>query len=174
MKTNFSALLALLAANRALAQQACSVTEEVAPSLTWSKCSAGGSCAAQTGSLVIDANWRWTHTVEGYDNCYEGNSWDSTLCPDGDTCAQNCCSTFSNIKFGPIGSTFTKGEVTPPGPGNPPVATTTPSTPAPTQAPGGPTAPQWGQCGGQGWSGATTCVSGTTCTVVNDWYHQCL
>ncbi|PNH48072.1 hypothetical protein VD0004_g393 [Verticillium dahliae] len=525
MKTNFSALLALLAANRALAQQACSVTEEVAPSLTWSKCSAGGSCAAQTGSLVIDANWRWTHTVEGYDNCYEGNSWDSTLCPDGDTCAQNCCVdgadyegtygvtstadsvtiklvtenehgrnvgarlyltdggskyqlfnllgneftfdvdssnvdcglngalyfismdadggqgkfpgnqagakygtgycdaqcardlkwidgtgnvegwqpvgeyapdvgtgdmgaccaemdmweankaatsytphpcvnnayhscsgdscggtfsadryggtcdadgcdfnpfrqgnrefygegsgftidstskitvvtqfinegpggdlsqirrlyvqngevignsestapnnpgnaitdefcaaqkaafgeeqdqftefgglshmgqaldagmvlavslwtdahanmlwldstypigesgwgaergpcpsenrtppeiearvpdasvTFSNIKFGPIGSTFTEGEVTPPGPGNPPVATTTPSTPAPTQAPGGPTAPQWGQCGGQGWSGATTCVSGTTCTVVNDWYHQCL
>ncbi|KAJ2924894.1 hypothetical protein H1R20_g12201, partial [Candolleomyces eurysporus] len=32
----------------------------------------------------------------------------------------------------------------------------------------------WGQCGGTGWSGATTCVSGYTCTVVNQWYHQCL
>ncbi|TFK75619.1 carbohydrate-binding module family 1 protein [Pluteus cervinus] len=32
----------------------------------------------------------------------------------------------------------------------------------------------YGQCGGIGWSGATTCVSGATCTVVNDWYYQCL
>ncbi|KAH6892742.1 carbohydrate deacetylase [Coprinopsis sp. MPI-PUGE-AT-0042] len=32
----------------------------------------------------------------------------------------------------------------------------------------------WGQCGGQGWTGPTTCVSGYTCSVVNDWYHQCV
>ena len=32
----------------------------------------------------------------------------------------------------------------------------------------------WGQCGGQGWSGAKTCISGYTCTFVNDWYSQCL
>ncbi|KAG2011086.1 chitin deacetylase, variant 2 [Coprinopsis cinerea AmutBmut pab1-1] len=32
----------------------------------------------------------------------------------------------------------------------------------------------YGQCGGQGWSGSTSCVSGYTCTVLNDWYHQCL
>jgi endoglucanase len=32
----------------------------------------------------------------------------------------------------------------------------------------------WGQCGGQGWSGETTCVSGYTCTVSNQWYSQCL
>jgi hypothetical protein len=30
----------------------------------------------------------------------------------------------------------------------------------------------WGQCGGQGWSGPTTCVSGYTCTYSNDWYSQ--
>ncbi|KAF5350683.1 hypothetical protein D9756_008697 [Leucocoprinus leucothites] len=33
---------------------------------------------------------------------------------------------------------------------------------------------QYAQCGGQGWGGATTCVSGWTCTYVNDWYSQCL
>ncbi|TBU33420.1 endo-1,4-beta-xylanase C precursor [Dichomitus squalens] len=33
---------------------------------------------------------------------------------------------------------------------------------------------EWGQCGGIGWTGATTCVSGTTCTVLNDYYSQCL
>ncbi|THV07801.1 cellulase CEL6B [Dendrothele bispora CBS 962.96] len=34
--------------------------------------------------------------------------------------------------------------------------------------------PQWGQCGGIGWSGATTCVSGSSCTVVNPYYSQCI
>ncbi|KAF3935613.1 hypothetical protein ABW19_dt0204771 [Dactylella cylindrospora] len=32
----------------------------------------------------------------------------------------------------------------------------------------------YGQCGGQGWTGATTCVSGYTCTYSNDWYSQCV
>ncbi|KAF8674667.1 Cellulase (glycosyl hydrolase family 5) [Rhizoctonia solani] len=35
-------------------------------------------------------------------------------------------------------------------------------------------APAYAQCGGQGWTGATTCVSGFTCTVSNQWYSQCL
>nr|AAC26489.1 cellulose-binding beta-glucosidase [Phanerodontia chrysosporium] len=30
------------------------------------------------------------------------------------------------------------------------------------------------QCGGIGWTGATTCVSGATCTVLNPYYSQCL
>ncbi|KAI0076116.1 CEL4a mannanase [Panus rudis PR-1116 ss-1] len=34
--------------------------------------------------------------------------------------------------------------------------------------------PVWGQCGGIGWAGDTTCVSGTTCTKLNDWYFQCI
>lgn len=32
----------------------------------------------------------------------------------------------------------------------------------------------WGQCGGQGWSGPTTCISGSVCTFQNNWYSQCL
>ncbi|KFA61236.1 hypothetical protein S40285_08871 [Stachybotrys chlorohalonatus IBT 40285] len=35
-------------------------------------------------------------------------------------------------------------------------------------------AARWGQCGGQGWTGATCCVSGSTCTVSNQWYSQCI
>ncbi|KAK1483861.1 pectin lyase [Colletotrichum tamarilloi] len=31
----------------------------------------------------------------------------------------------------------------------------------------------YGQCGGQGYSGATTCASGK-CQLVNDWYSQCV
>ncbi|KAH9474645.1 4-O-methyl-glucuronoyl methylesterase [Psilocybe cubensis] len=36
------------------------------------------------------------------------------------------------------------------------------------------TAPSYGQCGGTGWSGPTTCPSGWTCTFSNQWYSQCL
>ncbi|KAM7184715.1 4-O-methyl-glucuronoyl methylesterase [Rhypophila sp. PSN 637] len=32
----------------------------------------------------------------------------------------------------------------------------------------------WGQCGGNNWSGQTTCVSGAYCFKQNDWYHQCI
>ncbi|TFK89118.1 glycoside hydrolase family 5 protein [Polyporus arcularius HHB13444] len=34
--------------------------------------------------------------------------------------------------------------------------------------------PEWGQCGGIGWSGDTTCVTGTVCTVLNPYYSQCI
>ncbi|KAI0069947.1 acetyl xylan esterase [Panus rudis PR-1116 ss-1] len=33
---------------------------------------------------------------------------------------------------------------------------------------------EWGQCGGIGWTGPTTCVAGTVCTKLNDYYSQCL
>lgn len=39
---------------------------------------------------------------------------------------------------------------------------------AQTQAPG------YGQCGGIGWNGPTTCVPGFTCYRWNQVYHQCI
>ncbi|KAK4182365.1 family 6 putative glycoside hydrolase [Podospora australis] len=32
----------------------------------------------------------------------------------------------------------------------------------------------WTQCGGNGWTGATCCASGSTCVAQNPWYSQCL
>jgi endo-1,4-beta-xylanase len=49
--------------------------------------------------------------------------------------------------------------------------TTTTKTSTPTSTG---VAQKWGQCGGNGWTGPTTCVSGTTCQKLNDWYSQCL
>ncbi|ESK92254.1 alpha-l-arabinofuranosidase a [Moniliophthora roreri MCA 2997] len=34
--------------------------------------------------------------------------------------------------------------------------------------------PVWSQCGGIGWSGSTTCASGSSCVVQNPYYSQCL
>ncbi|KAJ5550798.1 hypothetical protein N7535_001262 [Penicillium sp. DV-2018c] len=83
------ALLFSALAAAARAQQAGTSTAETHPSLTWQKCTSGG-CTDQQGSVVIDANWRWLHSVDGYTNCYTGNEWDTSLCPDDQTCAQNC------------------------------------------------------------------------------------
>ncbi|CAE6430611.1 unnamed protein product [Rhizoctonia solani] len=33
---------------------------------------------------------------------------------------------------------------------------------------------QWGQCGGKGYTGSTTCDSGLTCAYQNDYYSQCI
>ncbi|KAF4307318.1 putative pectin lyase a precursor protein [Botryosphaeria dothidea] len=33
---------------------------------------------------------------------------------------------------------------------------------------------RYGQCGGQSYTGSTSCADGSTCTVQNDWYSQCL
>ncbi len=53
-------------------------------------CTAPGSCTTNNGKVVLDSNWRWLHSVSGSTNCYTGNTWDATLCPDDVTCAANC------------------------------------------------------------------------------------
>ncbi|RFU76296.1 cellobiohydrolase i [Trichoderma arundinaceum] len=89
MYQKLAAISAILATARA--QQVCTTQPETHPPLTWQKCTTGGACTTQSGSVVIDANWRWTHSVQNTQNCYDGNTWSSTLCPDDVTCAKNCC-----------------------------------------------------------------------------------
>ncbi|KAK1778316.1 glycosyl hydrolase family 61-domain-containing protein [Copromyces sp. CBS 386.78] len=58
--------------------------------------------------------------------------------------------------------------------GSTPQPTTSASTPQPTSGTGSGTgAALYGQCGGKGWTGPTTCASGT-CKVSNEYYSQCL
>ncbi|KAG6901892.1 hypothetical protein C0995_006845 [Termitomyces sp. Mi166 len=72
------------------AQQAGTSTPETHPSLSWQQCTTGGACTTKSGAVVLDANWRWVHNVGGYTNCYTGNTWDASFCPDDATCAANC------------------------------------------------------------------------------------
>ena len=74
---------------RALAQQVGTNTPEVHPKLTTQTCTRSG-CTNSQNSVVLDANWRWVHTTTGYTNCYTGNTWDTSLCPNNQACAQNC------------------------------------------------------------------------------------
>ncbi|KFY78567.1 hypothetical protein V499_02311 [Pseudogymnoascus sp. VKM F-103] len=51
-----------------------------------------------------------------------------------------------------------------------------PATTSPGSGTGGGsgTAAKYGQCGGIGWTGPTTCASGSTCKASGDYYSQCL
>jgi cellulose 1,4-beta-cellobiosidase len=72
---------------------------------------------------------------------------------------------YSNIRFGTLNSTFSAGSTSSGG------GSTTTTTASGSSSTG---AAHWGQCGGQGWTGPTTCVSPYTCTYVNAYYSQCL
>jgi len=48
------------------------------------------------------------------------------------------------------------------------------STVTPTSTASGPTQTKYGQCGGAGWTGPTSCASGSTCQASSAYYSQCL
>ncbi|WYZ42510.1 hypothetical protein EsH8_VI_000209 [Colletotrichum jinshuiense] len=55
-----------------------------------------------------------------------------------------------------------------------PIGTSTRAATTTTTAAGGTTVPKYGQCGGQGWTGPTTCAAGSTCQALNAFYSQCV
>ncbi|KAI0697897.1 hypothetical protein BC835DRAFT_727559 [Cytidiella melzeri] len=92
------------------------------------------------------------------------------------------------IESGPITTTIGNGSAAPPPSSSAPssVSTSTPtsapssapSSAPPTQtssAPAGPLQTQYGQCGGTGFTGPTTCASPFTCKAISPpYYYQCL
>ncbi|KAI0796064.1 glycosyl hydrolase family 61-domain-containing protein [Abortiporus biennis] len=74
---------------------------------------------------------------------------------------------------GPAPTSPTTSKPTTVAPTTAPTTTHPNTTAAPTSTSQAGTVAKYGQCGGIGWTGATTCVSGSTCTVLNDYYSQC-
>jgi len=70
-------------------QQVGTQQSESHPQLSSQTCTKSG-CTSQSTSIVLDSNWRWVHNLNGYTNCYSGNEWDKSFCPDPDTCVKNC------------------------------------------------------------------------------------
>lgn len=71
-------------------QLAGSVTSESHPQLTTWKCTTGGGCVQQNTAVVLDWNYRWIHTSNGYTSCIGSGGVDSGLCPDQAACGKNC------------------------------------------------------------------------------------
>ncbi|KAI2610532.1 glycoside hydrolase family 7 protein [Hypoxylon sp. NC1633] len=97
-----AALLGLASAQQVGTQQA-----ETHPKLTWKKCTAGGSCTATNAEVTIDSNWRWLHTVNGYENCYDGNEWTSQ-CSTAEDCATKCA--IEGAEYGKTYGASTSGD----------------------------------------------------------------
>ncbi|KAJ7204852.1 CBH1-6 [Mycena haematopus] len=84
-----TALLALCTLAVVYGQQVGTQMAETHPAMTSQQCTAGGTCTTLQTSVVLDSNWRWLHQTSSTTNCYTGNTWDATLCPDPTTCAAN-------------------------------------------------------------------------------------
>ena len=80
----------LLIVAMARAQQIGTQQAENHPPLTTYTCDATGACTPESSELTLDANWRWTNKVGTSTNCYTGDEWDTSICPDPVTCAKNC------------------------------------------------------------------------------------
>jgi cellulose 1,4-beta-cellobiosidase len=87
MASRLVSLLSVLSV--AYAQQIGTLQTETHPPLTWQTCTASG-CTTNQGAVTLDSNWRWLHAVGNSTNCYTGNTWNTTLCPNNVACAQNC------------------------------------------------------------------------------------
>jgi cellulose 1,4-beta-cellobiosidase len=88
MHSKVAAISAFLAAVKA--QNVGTQQTETHPRMTWQKCTAANSCTTVNGEVTVDANWRWLHETSSTTNCYTGNEWNTTICPDAATCAANC------------------------------------------------------------------------------------
>jgi cellulose 1,4-beta-cellobiosidase len=77
---------------------------------------------------------------------------------------------YSDIKVGPIGSTYSAGG----GPGTGTGTTSVGSTSTSSSSAPGATQSLYGQCGGVTYSGPTVCAAGSTCKESSIYYSQCL
>lgn len=85
----FLAIL-LLSHQRAVAQQAGTLETEEGPTIALKSCTIADGCTSRQARLTLDANWRWVHEADGFQNCYTGDQWDSQRCSDPVECAKNC------------------------------------------------------------------------------------
>jgi len=74
----------------AVCQQAGTQKENECLDLQMEECTGAEDCKAVKTKVTLDSNWRWLHEAGNYENCYTGNLWDDTLCPDSATCTENC------------------------------------------------------------------------------------
>jgi len=53
-------------------------------------CTKAGKCTEESTTATLDANWRWSHPVGGWDHCYDASGWNPQYCPDEETCSKTC------------------------------------------------------------------------------------
>lgn len=113
--------------------------------------------ALSTNGIAADMFWQWGDTLSSGKTSDDGNTI---------YVGSSDFTTLVTNHIAAIGGGGSGGTPTPTTTGTAPTAT-------PTGGSSG-TLPKYSQCGGTGWSGSGTCEAGSTCTVSNEWYSQCL
>ena len=90
MLSSTTLLVSLYLGAVSLAQQVGNYTAETHPKLPWQECTRSGCTTKSNAAVTLDSNWRWTHITGNYTNCYTGNTWNTSICTDGATCASKC------------------------------------------------------------------------------------
>lgn len=90
--------------------------------------------------------------------------------------AFSCAPVYGSAAVAQVSTTSTKASSTIPATSKTTTkaASTTTTKAAATTTAAKSTVAMYGQCGGEGFTGSTTCASGSTCKVQNDYYSQCL
>ncbi|KAJ5623579.1 hypothetical protein N7490_012184 [Penicillium lividum] len=119
------------------------------------------ACVATSGCVGITI-WDWTDKYSWVPNTFSGQG---AACPwDAEFVKKPAYTGILTALGGTVTSTATSS-----------LSATTTATSTSTSTGSSSTGVQeWGQCGGQNWTGGTTCANGYKCTYVNDWYSQCL
>lgn len=146
----------------------------------------GVSAALEAGVVLVMSLWDdYAVNMLWLDSTYPTNETAANLGAVRGSCATTSGSppvveaqdasasvTYSDIRVGPINSTFSAGTGTGTGGSTPPSSTS--STPPSSTSPASGSIPEYGQCGGTGWAGSGACAAGFTCTALNAYYSQCL
>lgn len=74
----------------AWAQQVGHLSQEYHIAMAVEACTTQGGCVREEAEVVMDMQWRWLHNKDAYNNCLPGEFWDESLCPDPQSCSQNC------------------------------------------------------------------------------------
>ena len=126
--------------------------------------SSRSQCDAFPQKLQAGCYWRFDW-FKNADN--PGVSWKSVNCPKALTALTGCVRADDSPTGDANVPTYTGGGAAAP--------TTMTATTSPGGGSGtGGTVAKYGQCGGTGYTGPTQCEAGSTCTVSNQWYSQCL
>ncbi|KAB5539320.1 glycoside hydrolase family 45 protein [Coniochaeta sp. 2T2.1] len=142
------------------------------PGAQYGGISARSECASMPAKLQPGCYWRFDWFRNSDNPTF---SFTQIQCPAELTSKTGCVrsddSSFAKFSMPSTTSKSTTSSTTS-------VSTTSKTSAVPTSTPGsgsgGCTAAKYAQCGGKGWTGCTTCASGSTCKVSNDYYSQCL
>ncbi|KAK3933514.1 glycoside hydrolase [Diplogelasinospora grovesii] len=125
--------------------------------------SSASQCSSLPSNLQPGCNWRFDW-FQGADN--PSFTFQQVQCP-SELVARTGCKRSDDSSF-PAFTPSSSGSST---------TTSKPATSSTSSgggSTGGCTVAKYGQCGGQGYTGCTSCASGSTCNVSNAYYSQCL